>query len=240
MGNTMDCFSCFDFPNLIVAVKTGDTKGVGLHNCAYLTLIDEAGKTSQELSLAGNCFTVFKRGHTDFFTFRVELNIGPITRLKLCRSELNEKRCVEWFVEKIEVRRYFGEPDEFEGKEDLVFPCHRWIRNKRPIVIENYDCSLPQYAEESEQRELEIFWKRRVYRYHRIRDDLPPQISFCPKEEVFTGNSKWDIMVRKQAMMSKYKLPLYESQQWESLYEFDDIYGKKLSTPAVSTDTVCL
>lgn len=172
----MDCFSCFDSPNLIVAVKTGDTKGVGLHNCAYLTLIDEAGKSSQELCLVGNCFTVFKRGHTDVFTFRVQLDIGPIAKLKLSRSELNERRCVEWFVEKIEVRRYLGDLDNFEKKEDLVFPCHRWIRNKRPIVVENYDCSLPQYAGESEQREMEIFWKRQMYRYHKIREGLPPQV----------------------------------------------------------------
>jgi hypothetical protein len=201
MGNTNDCFSCFDYPSLIIAVKTGDTKGVGLHNCAFVTLIDEKGKSSQEFSLLGSCFTVFKRGHTDVFTFQAKLDIGPIAKLKLSRSELNERRCVEWFVEKIELRRYFeGLPNSFDKKEDLVFPCHRWIRNKRPIVLENYDSSLPQYDTESEQRELEIFWKRHMFRYHRISEGLPPQVTthftqhFCTIISLFSWNT-WNIKI---------------------------------------------
>lgn len=181
MGNTNDCFSCFEYPNLIVAVKTGDTKGVGLHNCAYMTLFDEKGKASKEFCLLGNCFTVFKRGHTDVFTFRIDLGgLGPIKRLKLVRSELNDKRCVDWFVDKIELRRYFGSLDnDFTGKEDLVFPFHRWIRNKRPVTISKYDCALPQdVGEDGEQRELELFWKRKMYNYHRRLENLPPQVIY--------------------------------------------------------------
>lgn len=186
MGNTNDCFSCFDYPTLIIAVKTGDTKGVGLHNCAYITLIDDKGKSTQEFCLIGNCFTVFKRGHTDVFTFRADLEgYGPITKVKLVRSELNEKRCVDWFVEKIELRRYFGTLDEFTGKEDVVFPLNRWVRNKRPIVIEQFDCSLPQNDPKEEQRELEIFWKRKMYNYHRRLENLPPQVIIILPSELF-------------------------------------------------------
>ncbi|KAK3755758.1 hypothetical protein QZH41_019984, partial [Actinostola sp. cb2023] len=233
MGNVNDCFSCFDYPNLIIAVKTGDTKGVGLHNCAYITLIDDKGKSTQEFCLLGNCFTVFKRGHTDVFTFRANLEgIGPIVKLKLVRSELNEKRCVDWFVEKIELRHYFGTVDNLTGKEDIVFPFNRWVRNRRPIIIEKFDCSLPQSDTEGEQRELELFWKRKMYNYHRRFESLPPQVSFCPKDEVFTGNYKWDIMVKRQALMSKCRLLNYSSHPWESFTEFDETFGKKLSTPA--------
>ena len=171
MGNALDCYSCFDVPNLMVTVKTGDTKKGGLHNTAYLTLIDEKGNRSQEFRLQGCCVTVFKKGHTDSFKFYQPINIGRLRKIEFVRRDVDRRNYVEWFIETIEIRRYIG-----EECENFIFPCHRWIKNNHPLILGKYDSSLPQFDVETEQRETELFWKRTMYRYHRRRAGIPPQV----------------------------------------------------------------
>lgn len=175
MGNSLDCMTCFDLPCLIITVKTGDTKGGGLHNAAFLTLIDERGNRSKELCLQGCCFTVFKKGHTDTFKFcQPTINIGRLCKIEFVRRDATKRgNYVEWFIETIEVRRYSG-----EDFEDFIFPCHRWIKNLQPLILRAYDSTLPQFDVETEQRETELFWKRTMYRFYRRRSGIPPQVSF--------------------------------------------------------------
>ncbi|KAL9962848.1 hypothetical protein ACROYT_G031994 [Oculina patagonica] len=228
MGNTVDCFSCFDIPGLVITVKTGDTKGGGLHNAAFLTIIDEKGNRSKELCLQGCCVTVFKKGHTDTFKFCEPIKIGRFSKIEFVRRDTTDRRnYVEWFIETIEIRRYNG-----EDYEDFIFPCHRWIKNRHPLILRMYDSTLPQFDIETEQRETELFWKRTMYRYYRRRPGIPPQISFCPKEEVFSYNHQWDIIVRRAGLISKYNLPDFGSEPWSSLHDFDEIFDRKFGKPA--------
>lgn len=172
MGNTVDCMSCFDSPGLSITVKTGDTKGGGLHNAAFLTLIDDKGNRSKELCLQGCCVTVFKKGHTDTFKFCEPVSIGRLCKIEFVRRDVtNRRNYVEWFIETIEVRRYSG-----QDYEDFIFPCHRWIKNTLPLILRKYDSSLPQFDVETEQRETELFWKRTMYRYYKRRPGIPPQV----------------------------------------------------------------
>ncbi|XP_044181127.1 polyunsaturated fatty acid lipoxygenase ALOX15B-like isoform X3 [Acropora millepora] len=212
---------------LVVTVKTGDTKGGGLHNAAYLTLIDDRGNRSKEMCLQGCCFTVFKKGHTDTFQFGEAVKIGRLCKIEFVRRDVtNRRNYVEWFIETIEVRRFSG-----EDFEDFIFPCHRWIRNMQPLILRTFDSTLPQFDVETEQRETELFWKRTMYRYYRRRAGIPPQISFCPKEEVFSCNHQWDIIVKRSSLVSKYNLPDFSSEPWMSFNDFDEVFDRKLGKP---------
>ena len=180
MGNTVDCCSCFDIPGLVITVKTGDTKGGGLHNAAFLTIIDEKGNRSKELCLQGCCVTVFKKGHTDTFKFCEPIKIGRFSKIEFVRRDATDRRnYVEWFIETIEIRRYNG-----EDFEDFIFPCHRWIKNWHPLILRMYDSTLPQFDIETEQRETELFWKRTMYRYYRRRAGIPPQVRDLPNRTI--------------------------------------------------------
>lgn len=224
----MDCFSCFDIPGLVITVKTGDTKGGGLHNTAYLTIIDEKGNRSQELCLTGCCVTVFKKGHTDTFKICEPVKIGRFCKIEFVRRDATGRRnYVEWFIETIEIRRYTA-----GDYEDFIFPCHRWIKNKQPLILRMFDSTLPQFDVETEQRETELFWKRTMYRYYRRRPGIPPQISFCPKEEVFSCNHQWDIIVRRSSLVNAFNLPDYGYEPWNSLHDFDEIFDRKFGKPA--------
>ena len=130
MGNSLDCMTCFDLPCLKITFKTGDTKGGGLHNATFLTLIDERENRSKELCLQCCCFTVFKKGHTDTFKFcQPTVNIRRLCKIEFARRDATKRgHYVEWFIETIEVRRYSG-----EDFEDFTFPCHRLIKNLQPL-----------------------------------------------------------------------------------------------------------
>ena len=174
MGNNVDCLACFDTPNLIISIATGDTKGAGLHNAAYVTFLDRRGNQSREIALSGCCITVYKKGHTDTFVFGDFLSIGTIWKMQLVRRDPVQR--VDWFVEKVVVKRCSMHDGQVE---DLIFPCHRWLKNNQPIVLTVYDSVLPQFEPETQQREVELFWKRTMYRYHRRRPGVPPQVSLA-------------------------------------------------------------
>ena len=169
MGNSNGCLECFEIPNYIIYVKTGDTKGAGLHNSAQITLINDVGDASEKINLSGCCVTVFKKGRTDSFKVRKLPNFGTIKRIIIEQDKTQND--VEWFVEKIIVRHI---DEESEG--DTIFPVHRWLRHK-PLGISEYDTCLPQYEVFAEQRVNEISMKRIVYGYRRATEDMPPQVS---------------------------------------------------------------
>lgn len=169
MGNQNGCFECFEVPNYIIYVKTGDTKGAGLHNSAEITLINESGDESEKTNLNGCCVTVFKKGRTDSFKVRKLPSFGTIKRIIIQQDKTQED--VEWFIEKITVRHI---DEESEG--DTIFPVHRWLRH-RSLGITQYDSCLPQFEMFAEQRAHEISMKRVIYGYRKAAEDLPPQVN---------------------------------------------------------------
>lgn len=176
MGNAMrtpsDCFECILPPCVIISIKTGDTTSTGLHNTAYIQLTDQFGRESEDILLQGCSLTVFKKGHTDSFRItKLPTNFGTVKKVRLFRKE-TKKNIVEWYVEKIEIRYHkIAGP---VGK--LVFPCNRWIRNDKAIVLRLYDSCLPQLDEDSYQRDAELFSKRAKYRYCQGVSGLPPRV----------------------------------------------------------------
>lgn len=179
MGNALRTPSeCFEFiwpPCLIVSIKTGDTTSAGLHNTAYVQLTDTNGCETEELCLQGCSLTVFKKGHTDSFRItKLPANFGGVKKVRLFRKETRQN-VVEWYVEKIEVRHH-----KLRGPEGTsVFPCNRWIRNDRSIVLSLYDSCLPQKDEDFHQRDAELFSKRAKYRYCQGISGLPPRVGEC-------------------------------------------------------------
>lgn len=177
MGNvisaTNECFECLLPPCIIVLIKTGDTASVGLHNNVHIQFTDEFGRESEEITLEGCSLTVFKKGHTDSFRItKLSENFGTVRKIKLSRFE-TKQNVVEWYVEKVEIRYH-----KLEGPEErLIFPCNRWIRNGKPVVLKRYDSSLPQFDEDSLQRDAELFSKRAKYRYCPGISGLPPRVS---------------------------------------------------------------
>lgn len=177
MGNALTApGECFEFilpPCIIVSIKTGDTTSTGLHNTAYIQLIDQVGRESEEILLQGCSLTVFKKGHTDSFRItKLPQHFGTVKKVKLFRKE-TKQNVVEWYVEKVEIRYH-----KIAGPQrELVFPCNRWIRNDKEIVLKLYDSYLPQLDEDSYQRDAELFSKRAKYRYCQGISGLPPRVS---------------------------------------------------------------
>ena len=177
MGNaitrTNECLEFLLPPCIVLSIKTGDTTSAGLHNAVSVQLTDEFGREAGDIVLEGCSLTVFKKGHTDAFRItKVPENFGTVKKVRLSRNE-TKRNVVEWYVETVEVRYHkLDGPDEA-----LVFPCNRWIRNGKPVVLQRYDSSLPQFDEEAVQRDAELFSKRAKYRYCQGISGLPPRVS---------------------------------------------------------------
>ena len=89
-----NCFECFEVPDFIVSIKTGDTKGAGLHNSVYVTLVNEEGVSSREIHLNGCCMTVFKKGRTDEFNVARVPGFGRVEQVIIQQHE--EQGDVDW------------------------------------------------------------------------------------------------------------------------------------------------
>ena len=171
MGNGQtSCFECFDVPDFIISIRTGDTKGAGLHDAVYITLINNEKIKSRPVHLSGCCMTVFKKGRTDEFNVHQLPDFGHVKKIMIQQHE--EQKDVDWFIDKIVVRHISLDDD---GKVS-VFPVHRWLRFNKPLILSEYDCSLPQFDEEKEQRKAEITIKQISYGYQKNRG-MPPQVS---------------------------------------------------------------
>ena len=172
MGNKNGCLECFESADYIIYIKTGDTKGSGLHNSADIILVNEQDVESRRINLSGCCVTVFKKGRTDKFQVKNLPDFGAIKRIII--EQHKEQNEVEWYIEKISIAQV-GE-DSLE--KERVFPVHRWLRMNKPLVIDEFDTCLPQHDPNKEQRELEVARKRAIYTYKKQHQDLPPQVSF--------------------------------------------------------------
>lgn len=169
MGNTNGCFECFDAPDYIISIKTGDTKGAGLHNSAHIILVNDRDEESRKIELSGCCATVFKKGRTDRFHVKKLPDFGDVKQIIV--EQHREQNDVEWYIEKIIVQRVSG--DSLNAKK--IFPVHRWLRMNRPLVINEFDSCLPQHDSHKEQRRDELTLKKIIYTYKKTQN-LPPQV----------------------------------------------------------------
>ena len=168
MGNkTGRCLECFDPADFIIAIKTGDTKGAGLHNSANIVLVNEAGVESRQIRLSGCCLTVFKKGRTDKFKVKNLAGFGKVNRIKI-EQQQNK---VEWYIDKIAVVQVF---DNSISKE-TVFPVSRWLRHGKELIIDEFDTHLPQNDPNEEQRRSEVERNKLIYSY-KHNNELPPQV----------------------------------------------------------------
>ena len=169
MGQGKSCFECFDSPDFIVGIKTGDTKGAGLHNSVYITFINEEGEKSREVHLNGCCVTVFKKGRTDEFNVSKLPGFGEVKTIIIQQHE--EQGNVDWYLDKVVVRHT---NDEANSKVSM-FPINRWMKPNKQLAISIFDSYLPQFDEHFEQRKTELISKQVAYRYHKLRG-LPAQV----------------------------------------------------------------
>ena len=168
MGNgPSGCLEFFDVPNYIISIKTGDTKGAGLHSKAEVTLINDERKEKKQIQLSGCCVTVFKKGRINSFNIYKMKDFGTINRIIIEKNK--EQNDVEWFVERITVR-HIDEETEYE----TIFPINRWLRN-RPLIVCEYDTCLPQHESSLKQRSSELNIKRVLYGYQKS-NHRPPQV----------------------------------------------------------------
>ena len=171
MGNLLSVSECLEIPDYIIKIKTGDTKGAGLHNRAHIILINEDGKQSRKIQLNGCSLTVFKKGRTDKFKVTKLPKFGHIDRIIIEKHK--DQNDVDWFVDYIIVKHIC---DNIESES--VFPIYRWLRGDKPIEICEFDSSLPQLSITPEQRKNELEFKRLAYLYKRDEDELPTRVTF--------------------------------------------------------------
>jgi len=170
MGNNNGCLECFEPTDYIISIKTGDTKGSGLHNSAHIVLVNEEDVESRQIKLSGCCVTVFKKGRTDKFQVKNLSGFGNVKRIVI--EQHKEQNEVEWYIERISIARVL----ESSLDKETVFPVNRWLRLNKPLVINEFDTCLPQHDPNKKQREEEINRKQVIYTYKKQQSDLPPQV----------------------------------------------------------------
>lgn len=231
MGNKSGCLECFEPADYIIYIKTGDTKGSGLHNSADIVLINEKNVESRRINLSGCCVTVFKKGRTDKFQVKNLPNFGTIKRIII--EQHKEQNEVEWYIEKISIARV-GE-DSLDKQR--VFPVNRWLRMNKPLVIDEFDTCLPQFDANKEQRENELARKRAIYTYKKQQHELPPQMCRIPRDEIFSNFYKWDILQKRADLFRVYEVAILEKDDsWRNFDEIQSLFterSKKFRLPNV-------
>ena len=166
MGN-----SCSGLPpDCEIIVKTGDVKGAGTDANVYCALYNEDKSRSRDLNLDCKWKNDFEKGAIDRFKVHCGLPPGPLHKLEIWRDDSGIGD--DWYVEWIKVKK-LNNPDE---EEPVIFPCNRWVKAKRKMVLTIYDCVLPQFDEHAEQRKQELEDKRDVYRMARKAPGIPKQV----------------------------------------------------------------
>lgn len=220
MGQTKSIFECFGTPDYIVSIKTGDTKGSGLHNSADIILINERNEHSRKIQLSGCCVTVFKKGRTDNFKVQNLADFGEIKQIII--EQHRDQSDVEWYIDKVIIWR------KMDGLQ-MVFPVHRWLRNNRPLPISKYDACLPQYDPNIEHRQSELNIKRIIYSYSKTSHHKLPQMNTLPRDEVFSNFYKWNVTQKRDSLFSIYRIvPNYEKlESWKSFEEIENLFKEK-------------
>ena len=150
-------------------IITGDVKGAGTDSNVYIILISESGIQSRAINLDCKWRDDFEKGSVDSFKVGGISRLGSIGKIVLWRdsSVLND----DWFVQWVKVKNLHALYENID-----YFPVNRWIRHDRRMVITKYDCILPQFDENQEQRALEILEKRRTYGLARKKPGIPKQV----------------------------------------------------------------
>lgn len=194
MGQTKSIFECFGTPDYIVSIKTGDTKGSGLHNSADIILINERNEHSRKIQLSGCCVTVFKKGRTDNFKVQNLADFGEIKQIII--EQHRDQSDVEWYIDKVIIWR------KMDGLQ-MVFPVHRWLRNNRPLPISKYDACLPQYDPNIEHRQSELNIKRIIYSYSKTSHHKLPQVSLIINKNFIRSSVKFMFLLRHKKVAIK-------------------------------------
>ena len=167
MGN-----SCSGLPpDCEIIVKTGDVKGAGTDANVYCALYNEDKTRSRDLNLDCKWKNDFEKGSVDHFKVHCGLPPGPLHRIEIWRDKCGIGD--DWYAEWIKVKKL--NPANTE-EAVYIFPCNRWMKSERRLNLTQYDCVLPQFDENSEQRKQELEDKRDLYRLSRKAPGIPKQV----------------------------------------------------------------
>jgi arachidonate 5-lipoxygenase len=164
MGNCSNVPADFE-----VVVKTGDVKGAGTDANVYCALVDEEGNRTKDYHLDCRWKDDFEKGNIDKFKLCNGSTLGPLKKIEIWRDETGLGD--DWYVEWIKVKRLADLADELD-----VFPCNRWVKADRKLILTKYDCMLPQFDDHPEQRKLELEEKRKLYVLIRKAPGCPKQV----------------------------------------------------------------
>lgn len=223
MGNSCSGLA----PDCEILVKTGDVKGAGTDANVYCALFNEDKTRSRDLNLDCKWKNDFEKGSVDRFKVHCGLPAGPLHKIEIWRDDSGIGD--DWYVEWIKVKKLQG-PDQ-EDEEGVIFPCNRWVKAERKLILTKYDCVLPQFDEHPEQRKEELEDKRGVYRLSRKAPGIPKQVESCPRDEHFSNDYKWNIQQTKYTLAVKCKLAKLTSDPWETLDDFGNLYKGSLNKP---------
>lgn len=219
MGN-----SCSGLPpDCEIIVKTGDVKGAGTDANVFSALYNEDGTRSRDLNLDCKWKNDFEKGSVDRFKVHCGLPPGRLHKIEIWRDDSGIGD--DWYVEWIKVKNLHP------GSDEVIFPCNRWVKAERKLVLTEYDCVLPQFDECKEQRKKELEDKRDVYRLSRKAPGIPKQIESCPRDESFSNDYKWNIQQTKYKLAVKCKLAKLTSDPWETLDDMSNLYKGSLNLP---------
>lgn len=195
MGTTNSkCNKTSPTSDFVIYVRTGDVKNAGTDSSITITLRDEHGNSTGPQPLDVLLRDDFERGKTDLFTLNGLPRLQALNEIEISLEA--KGLCSDWFVEKIIVE------DKYRN-QTYYFPCHRWIRQSKRLIISHYDSNLPQYDPHPEQRAQELVEKRQLYEYSENSPGLPLQIKELPEEEMFSDDYKWDLMKRKFTLLAE-------------------------------------
>ena len=130
-------------------------------------MISESGIQSRDILLDCKWRNDFEKGNIDFFKVGGISRLGSIGKIVLWREGLDD----DWFVEWVKVRNLHETCEVLD-----CFPVNRWVKRDKKMVVTKYDCVLPQFDENQEQRALEIMEKRRTYGLIRKKSGIPKQV----------------------------------------------------------------
>lgn len=157
-------------PDYEIVVKTGDVKGAGTDANVYCALIDEEGNRTKDFHLDCRWKDDFEKGNIDKFKLCNGSALGPLKKIEIWRDETGLGD--DWFVEWIKVKLFnSNDSDEMD-----VFPCNRWVKADRKLILTKYDCMLPQFDDHPEQRKLELEEKRKLYVLKQKAPGCPKQV----------------------------------------------------------------
>ena len=165
MGNSCSGVS----PDCEVIVKTGDIKGAGTDANVGCALYNKDNTRSRDLKLVCKWRNDFERGSVDRFKVYCGLPPGPLHKIEIWKDHCGIGD--DWYVEWIKVQKLNP-----ANSDEVIFPCHRWVKAERRLVLTQYDCVLPQFDENSEQRRRELEEKREKYRLMRKAPGIPKQV----------------------------------------------------------------